>query len=134
MAKQRVTAALDFRESDRVPRMFDSFDEDFLRSWHARHGDTGPQELSGSDMAVAVADESAWPTRAGVVEERPGERVTRNGWGWLERRSTGTVFAEMFDRGLDGRPDPDKLVFDTCSRPPRVVASSSAPPPSAAAA
>jgi len=112
-AKQRVTAALNFRPSDRVPRMFNSFDEDFMRAWRIRHGDVDPGAFSGSDMTVAVADESAWPTKAGVVEERPGERVTRNGWGWLERRTADTSFAEMYDRALEGRPDPDSLVFDS---------------------
>ncbi len=111
-AKQRVTAVLNFREADRVPRMFNSFDETFLRSWRERHGDIGPDVFSGSDLTVAVADETPWPTRAGVVEERAGERVIRNGWGWLERRAGGTYFAEMFDRALEGRPDPDTLVFD----------------------
>ena len=111
-SKQRVTAALNFRESDRVPRMFNSFDEEFTRWWRERHGDVGPEEFSGSDMTVAVANETAWPTRAGVVEERPGEQVTRNGWGWLERRTSGTTFAVMFDHALDGRPDPDTLEFD----------------------
>ena len=111
-AKERVTAALNFRESDRVPRMFNSFDEGFLRRWRKRHADIGPEEFSGSDMTVAVADETAWPTRAGVVEERAGKTVVRNGWGWLERRTSGAFFAEMFDRALNGRPDPDALEFD----------------------
>jgi len=111
-AKQRVTAALNFRESDRVPRMFNSFDDRFVRCWRERHGDIGAEKFSGSDLTVTVANETAWPTRAGVVEERAGETVTRNGWGWLERRTEGTSFAEMFDRALAGRPDPETLVFD----------------------
>ncbi|MCK5801881.1 MAG: hypothetical protein KAI66_03565, partial [Lentisphaeria bacterium] len=111
-SKQRVTAALNYRGSDRVPRMFNSFDEEFMRCWRKRHGDIGPEVFSGSDLTVAVANETPWPTRAGMVEERPGEQVTRNGWGWLERRTAGTSFAEMFDQVLDGRPDPDTLKFD----------------------
>ena len=111
-AKQRVTAAMDFRETDRVPRMFTSFEQNFLRSWRERHGDLRPQQFSDSDMSVVAANETAWPTRAGVVEERAGVRISRNGWGWLERRTAGTSFAEMFDRALDGRTDPDTLVFD----------------------
>jgi uroporphyrinogen decarboxylase len=111
-AKQRVSAALNFRKSDRVPRMFNSFDADFMRCWRERHGTHDPEVFSGSDITVAVADESPWPTRAGVVEERPGEHLSRNGWGWLERRTAGTFFAEMSDRALADRPDPDTLEFD----------------------
>ena len=111
-SKQRVTAAMNFQQADRVPRMFMSFEEDFLRAWRERHGDLGPEEFSDSDLSVVAADETVWPTRAGVIEERQGERVSRNGWGWLERRATGTSFAEMYDHALTERIDPDSLVFD----------------------
>jgi len=111
-AKQRVTAALNYREADRTPRMFNSFAADFMQAWRERHGDLAPSTFSGSDVAVVAADETPWPTRAGTVEERNGQKLSRNGWGWLERRAEGSSFAQMSDRALDGRPDPDTLEFD----------------------
>jgi hypothetical protein len=109
---ERVNRAMNFREADRVPRFISSFWSDFLSAWQKRHGALDPQEYCATDLAVVVADETAWPTRAGVVEKGCGEWVQRTGWGVLERRVHGAEFGQMLEYGIAGRSDPEQLTFD----------------------
>ena len=107
-AKQRVTAAMNFRETDRVPRMFNSFEGDFLEQWRERHGDEEPREYSGLDLTVVVADETPWPTRAGIVEERGARRpVLAVDWGARIRYAGGARGVQL--RFQKDRPLPSPL-------------------------
>ena len=115
-SKERVIAALDFREPDRVPRYFSFFWSEFKAQWERIHGPTDLFLHFGDDMRLVEPEESAWPTRAGMVECRGERMVVRTGWG--ETKLTpfidpaGQVMGQLLEAGVKERMDPDKLRFD----------------------
>ncbi len=111
-SKQRVLAALEFREPDRVPRFWDAFWPEFREVWDQRCPGVDPMLYFGNDLEVVAADETPWPTRAGVLSESGGERVVRNGWGQVQRFRDEALFSEVLEVGVPERVDPDTLVFD----------------------
>ena len=57
----RVMAALNFQEPDRVPR-YQNFWSEFAEAWRAEKGfgpEANPVEYYGTDMVVVAADETA---------------------------------------------------------------------------
>ena len=110
--KERVLAALEFREADRVPRFWDAFWPEFREKWAKRFPGRDPMRHFGNDMRVIAADETPWPTRAGVIRESGDERVVRNGWGQVQRTRVGTHFGELLAVGVPERIDPDIILFD----------------------
>jgi len=110
--KERVLAALEYREADRVPRFWDCFWKEFRVEWRKRFPDTDPMTYFGNDMHVVVADETPWPTRARVLRESDQERIARNGWGQVARTRAGSYFSELLEVAVPERVDPDTFVFD----------------------
>jgi len=110
--KERFLAALEYREADRVPRFWDCFWDEFLVGWTKRFPDTDAMHYFGNDMLVVVADESPWPTRAGVIRESGDERIVRNGWGQVQRTRNDAHFSELIEVAVPQRIDPDRIVFD----------------------
>ena len=113
-SEQRVMKALNFEEADRIPR-YETFWDEFIDSWReekAMPQDADPCEYYQSDMIVVAADETAWPSRACVLEETAEATVARNGWGSVHRVAEGAKFYEELEPGLAERIDPDKLQFD----------------------
>ncbi len=110
--KQRMIAALEYRETDRVPRFWQSFWDEFIVEWRQRFPDGDINDYFGDDMDVIVADETTWPTKAGIVSESAGERIARNGWGQVQRLRTDAHFSETIEVPVPERIDPDKIVFD----------------------
>ena len=110
----RVMMALNFQEPDRVPR-YEGFWEEFVDAWRSEKGlgaEADPIDYYGIDLIVVAADETAWPTRAGVVEQRGGETIERSGWGLLHRTAQDSKFFEQIEPALTERVDPDTLTFD----------------------
>lgn len=106
--------ALNFEEPDRVPR-HENFWPEFTEIWRREKGldeEAEPADYYGIDVAVVAADETAWPTRAGVVERRGREYVERGGWGSLWQRVEGAMFYREVEVALPERIDPDGLEFD----------------------
>ncbi|MBI4530143.1 MAG: hypothetical protein HY709_01360 [Candidatus Latescibacteria bacterium] len=67
----RVMKALNFEEPDRVPR-YENFWSEFVEIWMFQKGlgsEADPVDYYGIDLIVVAADEAAWPTQAGVVEQ-----------------------------------------------------------------
>ena len=112
--RDRVMRALAFEEPDRVPRFF-GFWPEFIDAWRQAKG-VGPEaDISrwcGSDMLVVAADETVWPTAAGVVEQHGTTRVERTGWGALVRARDDAKFTAMLEAAVPRRVDPDTLCFD----------------------
>jgi len=93
-ASERVSLALDFREPDRVPH-FDLYWGAFAQRWRATAGVTHrPAEEDNDnvddpairayydvDIYVAIADESPWFSRAGLVTQQGEQEIRRDGWG-----------------------------------------------------
>jgi len=110
--KQRVLAALEYRQADRTPRFWDYFWPEFCIEWTERFPGIDPMHHFGNDMQVVAADETPWPTLAGLIRETGQERIVRNGWGQVQRTKTGTYFNELIEVGVPKRIDPDAIPFD----------------------
>jgi len=109
---QRVFAALEFRQPDRIPRFWDAFWPEFRAAWDQRFPGVDPMVYFGNDLDVVAADETPWPTRAAVLSESAGERVVRNGWGQVQRIRSGALFRDVLAVGVPERVDPETLHFD----------------------
>jgi uroporphyrinogen decarboxylase len=115
--KERTEKALRFEEPDRVPRYWQGFWPEFEAKWTERRGETDLNEYFGDDMKLVAANETAWPTRAGVLE-RSGETViVRSGWGETKRTraellTSFEVIGELVEPAVPDRIDPDKIEFE----------------------
>jgi uroporphyrinogen decarboxylase len=112
--QERVMMALNFQEPDHVPR-HEHFWDEFVDAWRLEKGlaaEVDPVDHYGIDMVIAEADETTWPTRAGLVEQRGNESIERSGWGSLQRVVEGSKFFDELEPALPERVDPDTLEFD----------------------
>ncbi|NQU42899.1 hypothetical protein HQ520_06405 [bacterium] len=119
--KQRVLAALEYRQPDRIPRFWDYFWPEFCVEWTRRFPGIDPMQHFGNDLQVMAADETPWPTRAGLISETGEERISRNGWGQIQRTKNGTYYGELIEVGVPERIDPDTITFDDPLRDSRYV-------------
>ena len=110
--KERVLAALEFRDADRVPRFWDHFFPEFCLEFAKQVPDVDPMSHFGNDVQVVVADETPWPSRAKVVRDAGDNRVTKNGWGQVQRSRTGAYYSGLLETALPDRADPDALEFE----------------------
>jgi len=110
--KDRVLAAFEYREADRVPRFWNHFWDEFTKEFQRRFPHADPMVHFGNDMDVVVADETPWPTRARMIRESGEERLVRDGWGRVSRVRTGASFSQIIEVALPERMDPERLVFD----------------------
>ena len=95
--KERVLAALEFQEADRVPRFWDHFFPEFCLEFAKQVPDVDPMSHFGNDVQVVVADETPWPSRAKVVRDAGDNRVTKNGWGQVQRSRTGAYYSGLLE-------------------------------------
>jgi uroporphyrinogen decarboxylase len=115
-SKERVMAAMNFQEPDRVPRYFSSFWPEFKALWERVHGPTDLFHHFGDDMRLVEPEESAWPARAGIAERRGDLIVVRTGWGETKLTSftdpPGQVMGQLLESAVKERIDPETLRFD----------------------
>ena len=115
-SKQRVMAALDFREADHVPRYWQSFWPEFIEQWNKQRRACDLPSHFGEDMYLVEPNETAWPTQAGVVEHRGDKVVVRSGWGELKlarsEPDADQVMGELIAPAVPERVDPQTLHFD----------------------
>jgi len=123
--EERVTAALSFREADRVPHI-DLYWGAFAQRWRRLRGlPTDPEREEDDpardpeldtyyevDMALAIADESPWPSQAGFVRQEGEYEIHRDGWGRLLRQRTGANFFGEYRVPLSDKSALDGLVFE----------------------
>ena len=120
-SEERVRAALSFRQPDRVPR-FDSFWPEFEAVWRQDKQlgeEVRPDDYYGIDLAVAVADETPWPTRARILSDDGHERLNVDGWGRTIRTRVDAMFSETMEVAVDEPASLDSLAFDPPSLPER---------------
>jgi len=108
---------MEFQEADRVPRYWPSFWSEFESEWTRKHGAGDLVTTFGTDMRLVSPDESTWPTRAGLVEQRGSKVVARTGWGELKLAEAdfyvdSQVMGELLEPAISERVDPESLVFD----------------------
>ncbi len=110
----RVMRSLNFEPVDRLA-VFDSFWGEFTPRWRRYLGlddAADPLNYYEIDLAICVADETPWPSRAGVVEDRGREVIQRDGWGRLVRRVKNGYFSETVEVAVPEKTDLDKLEFE----------------------
>jgi uroporphyrinogen decarboxylase len=132
--EERVIAALDFRETDRVPH-FDLYWGSFAQRWRRVRGlptnhqaeEADPaedEELNAYydvDMALCIADESPWPSQVGLLRTDGEYEIHRDGWGRLLRQRKGAYFFEELQTPLEDKTALDRMVFDSPSDEARYV-------------
>lgn len=115
-SKQRVMAAMSFQEPDRIPRYFSEFWPEFEAHWERVCGPTDLFKHFGDDMRLVEPEESAWPTRAGIIERRGDQAIVRSGWGETKLTKFGDiapqVMGQLLEPAFKDRVDPEKLKFD----------------------
>lgn len=109
--KERTIAALNGRQADRVPRYWPDFWPEFIEAWTAQRG-VDPYDHFDSDVRLVIADETVWPSKAGLVRMDGNDQVVRTGWGALHLKKHGFQFTTTLEPALPERIDPDTLVFD----------------------
>ncbi len=113
-SKQRVMQSLNFQPVDRLAT-FDGFWGDFTAAWRRHKGlpdDVDPVDYYEIDIAICVADETAWPSQAGTVEDRGADVIERDGWGRLIRRVKDGYFSETLEVAVPEKCDLDKVTFE----------------------
>ena len=116
---QRVSASLNFAEPDRVPRYWQNFWPSFVDSFQRRHPGVDPHDFFGDDMRLVAADETAWPSRAGVIETRGNEVIRRTGWGEVKRSLPASnpkareTMGQLLESAFPDRVDPDGMEFES---------------------
>jgi uroporphyrinogen decarboxylase len=65
------------------------------------------------DIAIAVADETPFPTSRAVLSDDKHSRVERDSWGRVIRTVPGGYFYEELDVSIKNRKDLDSAVFDS---------------------
>ena len=114
-SKERVMAALNFQPPDRIPT-FDSFWEEFRTKCIEELGLSKDVDLAdhfGTDITIAIADETPFPTRETVLSEDKHARVERDSWGRVIRTVSEGYFYEELDVSVKNRRDLDNAVFDS---------------------
>ncbi len=121
---QRVSAALSFREADRVPH-FDYFWGNFDLRWRRSLGLPADPALEdndmvddpeldayfGVDMYVAIADETPWYGRNAILSVQGDATIRRDGWGRTVRTRAGARFSEELSVALAEKAALDSLQF-----------------------
>lgn len=105
-SKQVVLAACAFETPSRIPRIEHFWD--LGPEWRERLGDY--DEIS--DVLIRDPDETFFPSRTRIIEEKGGYIHRLDGWGRLTRTRPGSYFSETIDVALPAGKDPDSLRFD----------------------
>ncbi len=122
---RRVRNALAFEEPDFVP-LFENYWGQFAARWREAHGlapladlffDDVVDDLDlsahyGVDMAIAIPDETPWPSKAETLRQERDYTISRDGWGRTVRTRPGASFAEEVDVALKDKLDLDRLEFE----------------------
>lgn len=114
-SKERVMAALNFQQPDRTPR-FDSFWSEFRDICVQELGLPKNVDLAdyfNIDIAIAVADETPFPTWHKAISDDGVSRIERDSWGRVIRTVQGGYFYQELEVSIKNRRDIDKAVFDS---------------------
>ena len=113
-SKERVMAALEGRQPDRMP-IFDGFWGEFRTKWAEEKG-FGPEasidDYYGVDIRICVPDETPYPSRNAVVKQDGRETIFRDGYGRLLRSVQGAYFRETLEAPIRTPADLDRNPFE----------------------
>lgn len=123
----RVQAALNFQQPDYIP-LIDNYWGGFVARWCERHGLRPLEDLAfedvvedprisayyGVDVAIAVPDESPWPSGEQVLDQDGRYVIYRDGWGRTMRGVPGAEFAaRALEVELENKSALDAVTFDS---------------------
>jgi len=114
-SKERVMAALNFQRPDRIPK-FDSFWSEFKVKCVEELGLSKGVDLAdyfSIDIAIAIADETPFPTKREVISDDRRARIERDSWGRVIRTKRGGYFYEELDVSVKNRRELEKAAFDS---------------------
>ncbi|NLO06477.1 MAG: hypothetical protein GX131_11690 [candidate division WS1 bacterium] len=101
---ERVMAALNFEQPDRVPTGPWAFWSEFAEAWREQ---TGSEESLDDhlleDVWIAVGDETPWPSLAGDVGADGEYVIQRDGWGQVKRTRAGGAFFRQVETAYGER-------------------------------
>ncbi|MEM2915140.1 MAG: hypothetical protein QXH91_07060, partial [Candidatus Bathyarchaeia archaeon] len=119
-SSERVLAALNYEEPDRVPR-YEVHNPGFIEAWK----NAGLPELSQyckNDFGDVIADTTPWPSDAKILGETDRYIIFRDGWGMLQKRIK-TRKESITDQPLQARiqkpSDLDQYPFESVDTPIR---------------
>lgn len=97
-SKERVMAALDFREPDRVPTGPWAFWGEFREAWREQvHAEESLDDYFLEDIWIAVGNETPYPSLAGELGRDGEYLLSRDGWGQVKRTREGGAFFEQIE-------------------------------------
>jgi len=94
-SKERVQAALDFRQPDRIPVYTHSYWPRFIESWRRERGlppGANIYDHYPMDVGRVVPDETPFPSKREVLRETDEYRVIRNSWGAVQQVHRGKAW------------------------------------------
>ena len=107
--------ALNHRPPDRIPK-FDSFWAEFhnncVRELNIPQG-TDIAEYFHIDIAIAVANETPFPTRTETLSQDNNSTTVRDGWGRVMKTRSGAYFYEELDVAIKEKSDLERVEFDS---------------------
>jgi uroporphyrinogen decarboxylase len=114
-AKERVLAALDFRQPDRTP-IFDQYWTEFADIWRREKGlppDASIEDYYHVDICKITPNESPFPSQRQVLGDEGEWTLERDGWGMTKRSLKGGYFYEEVAVALPDKSGLDGLVFES---------------------
>lgn len=113
--KERVMTTLNFQRPDYIPK-FDSFWSEFRDKCIQElklPGNVNLDEYFEIDIAIAVADETPFPTKHEIISDDGKSRIERESWGRIIRTVRGGYFYQELDVSVKNMKDLDRVVFDS---------------------
>jgi len=113
-SQKRVTAALNHERPDRIP-LFESYWSEFVVNWRKAKGFdefVDIRDYYGTDIYIAVGDETPYYSQAAELERGHDYVITRDGWGMVKRIRHGGKFYEELEVAIKEKSDLDKKPFD----------------------
>lgn len=120
-AKERVMAALNFKQPDYMP-FHTSFWPEFTAAWKAARPadeDTSIAARYPQDIEIAVGDETPYPTRAETLGTDGEYEIRRDGWGRTMRVKPDAYFMHQIDGAYDASGNLKYGEFDPVDLPQR---------------
>ncbi|MFC1806152.1 uroporphyrinogen decarboxylase family protein [Planctomycetota bacterium] len=114
-AQRRVLSALAHQPPDRIG-VYDTFwrnTEAIYREAFAIPAGQSLAEYFDVDVQIVIPDEMPFPSRAGVVEDRPSEVVRVDGWGRTVRALKDGYFYDTLDVAIKSHADLDRVEFES---------------------
>jgi uroporphyrinogen decarboxylase len=114
-ARERVRAALDFQQPDRVP-IYNQFWPEFEEAWRLEKGlgrDARIEDTYHVDVDRVIPDETPFPSQSQVLERTDGVMLVRDGWGAVQRQRASAKFYETVAVALPDKRDLPRLAFES---------------------